>query len=149
MKARKINPLVIGYVTALALLACMGYIAGDYTARINQKSASPSTNQHFASDVGFVELPRMNMSISSSAGDAGRVRIDMSLEVEKKNLARFEDYQPIITEHLNNYVRNLDIEEIRSPNAVPKLRKELLKEVNTMSFPVPVLDIIFRQFVIM
>jgi flagellar basal body-associated protein FliL len=150
MKLRKINPFVIGYIVVLALLAAMGYGVGDYTARMKEREAAALTSQqHFISDIGYIDLPRMNMTISSSTGKTGKVRIDMTLEVEQKDMARFEDFEPIITDHLAKYVRQLDMEDLKRPSGVPNLRKELLKEINVISHPLPVFDIIFKQFVIL
>jgi flagellar basal body-associated protein FliL len=150
MKARKINPFVVGYILGLGFLAFLGYAVGDFTAEMQQaKHQALITNPNFATDVSFVDLPRMNLTIASAAGSSGRIRIDMTLEVEKKNLARFEDYQPIITDHLISFVRQMDAEDMHKPNAAPTLRKELLKEVNRVAFPVPVLDVVFRQFLVM
>ena len=152
MRIRRENLFLTTYVMVLTLLAVMGYVASDYTIRQQQArdAAARGSSPSFTTDVGFVALPRMNMTMTSSKGQAtGRIRIDISLEVQQKDLARLEDYQPLITDRLISYVRKLDIEDIRRPNAVPNLRQDLLKQVNNASYPVPVLDIIFRQFVIM
>lgn len=150
MKTRKINPFLVGYIVGLGFLAFIGYGIGDFTANKISAKKVAVTNPNFSTDVSFVDLPRMNLSIPSSTGSAtGRIRIDISLEVEKKNLARFEDYQPMITDRLLNYVRKLDAAEMHHPNAVPVLRQELLKEVNSFSYPVPVIDLVFRQFLVM
>ncbi len=150
MKIRKINPFVIGYILGLAFLAFLGYSAGDYTARVKEKQQIDLVKSHnFTTDVAFVDLPRMNLTIASTTGTAGRIRIDMSLEVEKKNLARVEDFQPIIMDRLVSYVQQLDAKDMRKANAPPNLRKELLEEVNKVSYPMPVLDVIFKQFVVL
>jgi len=148
MAPRKVNMFLAGYIAALVLLAVLGYFAGDYTARMSEKRQAEIASQHFASDVSYIDLPSVNMSLSSSEGDTGRIRIDMSIEVEKKYLSRIQDYQPLIADRLVNYMRNIPANEVRRANAVPKLRKNLLKEVNSVS-RMPVMDIIFRQFVIM
>lgn len=149
MKTRKINPFLISYILGLAVLACLGYTVGDFTAQMQKKNKIVATNPHFATDVGFIDLPRMNLTLPSAAGKTGRVRLDMTLEVDKQNMSRFEDYQPIITDRLVKYVRQLDAEDLHRPNAAPVLRKELLQEVNSISAPMPVIDIVFRQFLIM
>lgn len=149
MIRKKINKFIIGYSIALVVLAFVGYGVGDYTAQQQEQYRLHTPSNRFASDVSYVELPRMNMSLASNSGQAGRIRIDITLEVEKKYLGRFEDFQPIITDRLTSYVRKLDMEEVSKPNAVPTLRRELLKEVNSVSYPMPVLDVVFRQFVLM
>ncbi|MFY9287308.1 MAG: flagellar basal body-associated FliL family protein [Alphaproteobacteria bacterium] len=148
MKLRKDHIFMTAYFAALLGLATMGYGVGDYTIRAHQKSQA-AKNNNFTTDVAFLTLPRMNFSILSQDGRPGRLRIDMTLEVEQKNIARLEDYQPRITDRLSTYVRRMDMDDIRRPNAAVSLRKQLLKEVNNASYPVPVMDIIFRQFVIM
>lgn len=148
MTPRKINLFLTAYVAALVLLAVVGYLAGDYTARLDAERKAELASQHFASDVSYVDLPRVSMSLSSADGSNGRIRIDMSIEVEKRNMGRIQDYQPVISERLVKYIRNLQVDDVRKPNAVPQLRKNLLKEVNSVS-RMPVMDIIFRQFVIM
>ncbi len=148
MTIRKINPFLVAYVMALIVLAGLGYMLSDYTIRSQEQHAALA-NKKFVTDVGFVALPQMDMSMASTNGQRGQLRMNISLEIEQKNMARMEDFQSRVTDRLVSYVRKMDIDAIRKPNALPMLRKELLKEVNSSSYPVPVLDIVFRQFIIM
>ena len=148
MRIRRVNRFLIAYCLALILLAIVGYSLSDYTIR-SQQAQDALSHKQFVTDVGFLSLPRMSMTISSGSGESGRLRLDVSLEVEQKNLAQLEDFQPRINDKLVSFVRKLDMDDMRKPEALPELRKELLRQVNSVSYPVPVMDIVFRQFIIM
>jgi flagellar basal body-associated protein FliL len=137
----------MAYLLALVALAFVGYKLGGYTVEIEHQAVA--TKNTYASDVAYLSLPRMTMSITSVDGQAGRLRMDISLEVEKKNMLQLEGVAPVISDRIISYVRKLDVDDMRSTNAVTKLRMDLLREVNSASFPFPVVDIVFRQFLVL
>lgn len=150
MKKRKINPFVVAYVMVLIGLAVTGYILSDYTIRNEAAHKAAITNKNFATDIGFLDLPRINTSLpSGAAGRSGHLRMDITLKVEQKNLPRIEDFEPKITDRIVSYVQRLDMEDMQEKDSLPQLRKELLRQVNSASYPVPVIDIVFQEVVVL
>lgn len=144
-KKRAFNPFILAYLLGLGGLAWVGYNYADYTLRTDVQS---KTNDAIYSDVQYIDLPRMNLSVAGTGG-SGNLRMDISLEVEKKYASRIEGYRPHISDRIINYVRSMDGADISKPAAAAKMREQLLEEAKGGSFPYPIVDVIFRQYVVM
>jgi flagellar basal body-associated protein FliL len=148
MRKYRTGLLIGGYVFALSALAFFGYYVEDYSLRADHHKIEQLPL--FSSDLTYFDLPRMSLTLTSSSKNGPtRVRCDISLEVAEKDRQRLLDYQPRISDRLVDYMRRLDGEEILRPNVTGWLRRDLLDQVNTVSDPIAVRDIIFRQFVIL
>lgn len=147
MKNTKTALFILCYTLGLALLAAIGYFSADY--RLKADTHRFEVSDHFRSDVAYVDLPAMNLTMyTSSPNAAGRVRINLSLEVDKKYASKLEDYAPRITDRLIDYTRQLDFDEIKRPSATSWLRQRYLEISNDASTPVPIIDIIFKKFIV-
>lgn len=148
MKSWKTHHYVVAYLIALITLAFVGYYFAGYELDKVQIQKSIK-NDKFQTDLSYVELPRMNVTLSSSRSDfSGRVRMDISLVVEKQYADRLEGFKSRINDRLLSYTSRLDLDMVSKPQSAVWLRRNLLKEVNAASFPVPVIDIVFRQFAV-
>lgn len=146
MALKKIIPYSVLY-PALLLLAVIGYFVSDYNSQQAEQKALEN-QKNFISDIAYVDLPRMNLTLSpSDAGKGGRVRLDLSLEVEKKNVGCLSRYQPRIADKLVNYIRQQDISSLRQADTRREFRSGLLEAVNKASYPVPIIDVVFKQLV--
>jgi flagellar basal body-associated protein FliL len=147
MKRNKINPLVLSYVIVLVVLAAIGYLAEDYHMRFLQQKTLIAEDAPTA--LVFLDLPKMDVTLSSPAGAPERVKVALSLQVMRKNLLQLEGYQPRITDRIIVFLRQQDVEKIRQPAASSWLRKSLLSEANdAANNQVPITDVVFRQFVV-
>lgn len=148
MKAKRINPFLVAYVVCLMGLAVAGYMVGDYTIRAELHKTL--RQEYFTTDLALYDLPRININMTSnSKTNSNRLRVDVSLEVAKQDLAKLSRVQPRITDRLVTFMRKQDIEEVRPPTAMVWLHRVLLEEVNDASRPVPIRDIVFRQFIVL
>ncbi len=149
MKIRRTYIYAAVYVLSLVGLAVIGYVVGDhYGLSRAHMMAGNGGSRNFASDVSFYDLPRMNLTLATTNNNkTGKVRIDISLEVEKKYYDRMKDYQPRLSDRIVTFVRNQDMDALREPYNQREFRKELVNEVNKVASPVPVLDVILRQMV--
>jgi len=148
MITRRQIAFAVIYVFSFTTLAVIGYMVGDYSVRQKMhKIEMPSSV--IAADTAFYDLPLMNLTVTSEAGNQDRIRIDMSLEVQKSDLPRLESYQPRIIDHLINYLRRQDIEALRQASNEHVFKSQLLEETNKGSYPVPVMDIVFRRFIVL
>jgi flagellar basal body-associated protein FliL len=146
--SKKGTLFVAAYVTGLLTLACIGYFYADY--RIQAARHQRMEDQRFRSDVTYIDLPRVNLTLGSSTGrGTGRVRMDISLAVEKKYAGRIEDVEPRIADRIVSYLRTVDFDELSRPKATVWLHKRLLQEAVSASDPLPIMDVVLQQFVIL
>jgi hypothetical protein len=138
---------VAGYVLSLLSLAVLGYIYADY--RVDKETHRAELNKKFVTDVTYVDLPEVNMNIPSSSTHSGRVRINISIEVDKKYAQKLEDYVPRITDGIIAYMQKADYDIINQPHASRYLKPYFMKIANSSSEHVPIIDIIFRQFLVL
>jgi len=145
------NKFFIMYALVLVALAALGYTMGDYAAQSQKVKAAVAEveSSHFMSDVAFMALPSIEMTTMPSHGSPGQLRLDLSLEVEKKDMPRMKAFTPVITERLANYIRTLDADELRQKNSILHLRQDLLGEANASNPSRAVLDIVVRQFIVL
>ena len=143
---RKLSLFIAGYTFGLTMLACIGYLCADFT--VKQQRMHRTEEQRFRTDLAYVNLPRLNLTLPATSGQSGRVRIDLSLAVEKQYAGRVEDIEPRIAERIGDYVSKLDFDDLSQPKATLWLRKKLLEEAASTT-PLPIIDVIFDQFVIL
>ena len=143
-RAHRVNKFYAGYAIAMVSLALAAYV---FTGRHGPGGAPLSLPSHFASDVIYVDLPRVSVDVGSGSGKhPGKLRMDLSLEVERQYAAQLEDYAPRITERLVDYMSRLDFDALSQPQATQIIRKYLVEQANTAGSPVPVVNVIFRQY---
>ena len=146
-KANK-NSIFRVYILGVALfvvLSVFGYYMADRSGLI--RHAVPTVGHGFVSDMAYFDLPRITMSFGSS--NATHLRVDIALEVARKDIPALEGYQPRITDKLNVFFSKVPLREIEDPAAMPFLRQEMLRQINGVTAPVPVHDLMLRQLVIM
>jgi flagellar basal body-associated protein FliL len=150
MKKIKASILLIAYVLTLGIMAFAGYyFYGDYEVNARKRFVEAS-GAKTEGDYIYIDLPRIALTLNSSVIDKPcNVRMDITLEVEKQYVAHVHDATPRITDRLINHVQRLDTEELRRPKVMAWLKPDLLREVNSVSSPSLVKDIIFRQFIIL
>jgi flagellar basal body-associated protein FliL len=147
----RLYSFIAGYVLVLGCLAYFGYVELSEFEETQKQKAHAAKHEDLASTNAlktYYTLPRMELTLSSFEGETHHARLGISLEIEKINLERFADFQPRVSDRIINFMRHKDIEEIRKPAAMFTLRRDLLHEVNQASAPIPVSDIIFREFVV-
>lgn len=145
--------LILGFVLAYALvfagLAAVGYHClpkSGENIRVSKKEAPI-----VLTDVAYVDLPPVIVSVEARQGvsTTPRVRVDLALEVARKDREVVEGYQPYITERVGTMLRGLSPEEIESTRNIGWIRSEMLRAVNTAGAPAQVQGVIFRRFVLM
>jgi flagellar basal body-associated protein FliL len=148
LKSNRAMIAFAGYFLLLGIMATAGYrIYSERDASLKPKT---DDSNYFQTDLSYVNLPRISLSIPSlQSNRMGNVRIELTLEVEKKYSDVIEGKMPRITDQLVAYMQNLDFERVAHPNSTDWLRPDLLQAVNAASKPTPVKDLIFRQFIVM
>jgi flagellar basal body-associated protein FliL len=132
------------YVSVFMALAALGYYVVHKSSFVEGHPAQATHS--FASDLAYYDMPRMTIVVGG--GDV-HMRIDMALEISKKDMQIVEGYQPRMTAKLNSFLSTLGSERVREAQMLPWLRAEMLAQVNSVGMPVPVHDLLFRQLVVM
>jgi flagellar FliL protein len=136
---KKLALLVFVYAGVFVFLAMIGsFMAYDWIA----------ADQVAGDAKQFYRLPRIEISVPDTNGALHFTRIGINLEIEEKNVARFEDYAPRVSDRLIHYFEQTDAETIGKANTSHRLRRNLLEEINDASKPVQVSDLVFREFVV-
>jgi len=138
--------LLIGsYIGVFGMLAALGYYAMDKTGMVMH---AVRVKQDFATDLTYQDLPRMTVTLHGDSSGM-HVRLDLSLEVAKKDVRVIDGYQPRMLDRLNGFFGSVDPERLRQTRFMPWLHQEMLKQVNSVGSPAPVRDVVVRQMLIM
>jgi flagellar basal body-associated protein FliL len=150
-KSNRLYYFIAAYTLVLGFLASLGYVEIGKLHEEQEKKARESVHEEVvatASNKALYRLPRMELTLPSFESGPHHARIDISLEMDKGNIERFNDFQPRVSDRIIDFLRQQNVDEIRRPSFTPVLRSDLLKQINMASSPIPVTDIIFREFVI-
>lgn len=139
----------MAYVVALATLGWAGYyFYADYKLQTTMMVALPKTGR-FQTDLSYIDLPRISISLTGFGGHRGNVQMDITLEVENKYAPRVEGYRSRITDRLIHYTETLDYDDLMHPSSTKLLRPDMLVVINKAADPFPVRDVIFRRFLVL
>ncbi len=103
----------------------------------------------FGTELEVYDLPRMTVDVTGGSGGHKRVRMDISLEVAKKDLPRIEGYKPRITDHIISYMQHKNMDNVSAPSYLRDLHDGLKHVVTVAGQPVAIHDVVLRQFVVM
>jgi len=146
----RLSTFIIAYVSVFLVLGWFGY---HMSVRMGMARLPPPSH-HFATDMSYLDLPRMVVSVGGSGEGGGgiwapRVRLDITLEVAGKDAEILRGYQPQIMEKIAAYMMKLKPEDLTRRGSMQWLRGELLNRINNADMPVPVHDVLFRELIIM
>lgn len=150
-KASKL-PLIIGLV--LALVGGGGGFFAVYSGmlfgsdHVEEAAMGHEETGHDAlPDVGYVALDPFIVSLASD-GSASLLRFAAQLEVPSDHVEEVERVKPRIIDVLNGYLRALSAEDIESPDALVKLRAQMLRRVQIVTGSERVHDLLVMEFVL-
>lgn len=145
--------LILGFVLAYAIvfagLAAVGY---HYMPKSGEGlRVSKKLVPVVISDLSYIDLPPVIVAVNAKEESriSPKVRVDLALEVARKDREIVEGYQPYITERVGRMLRGLSPEEIAASRNMTWIRAEMLDAVNNAGAPAPVHAVIFRRFVLM
>ena len=152
MRNYKIVIFVVAYLAAFAISAWAGYyFYVDYAVEAGHKKAAAADADiaHFQTDMAYVDLPRINLTLPSGGSATGNVRMEISLEVDNKYAPVVQGYRPRITDQLLHYAQNLKYDDLAAAKSTVWLKRDLLAEVKKVSGSPPIRDIVFRQLIVL
>lgn len=148
IKGHHIAIFLVAYIMAFVLSAWAGYYYyNDYAMA---KAPRPViTNPNFHSDLSYMDIPRISVTLPNSGAHPGIVRMDISLEVDKKYVTRLEGLRPRLTDRLISFTENLDYDQLKDPDAAAMLKPQLLEKIRESTGDMPIRDVIFRQLLVL
>lgn len=145
-KASKM-PIVIGAVLALGL-GGGGFYAVSSGLLFGAAEHEPSGKEISAlPDVSFVELPPVTISLGRESANR-HLRFQAQLEVAKGHEAEVSALLPRVTDVLNSYLRAVEVAELEDPNALIRLRAQMLRRIQIVTGEGRVRDLLVMEFVL-
>ncbi|MBO9407432.1 flagellar basal body-associated FliL family protein [Shimia sp. R9_1] len=151
-KASKL-PLIIGLVLALAgggggfFAVYSGMILGSDTAPAAEEESVEMDKPEALPDITYVGLDPFVVSLTSG-GSADYLRFRAQLEVPSAHQEEVERVLPRVVDVLNGYLRALSPADIESPDALVKLRSQMLRRVQIVTGQERVSDLLVMEFVL-
>lgn len=150
-KASKL-PLIIGLVLALAgggggfFAVYSGMILGNDSSPTEEESAEVHDIEPLP-DITYVGLDPFVVSLTSG-GTSEYLRFRAQLEVPSAHQEEVERVLPRVIDVLNGYLRALSPADIESPDALVKLRSQMLRRVQIVTGQERVSDLLVMEFVL-
>jgi flagellar FliL protein len=146
-KKRSKKPLLIGAVLALILggggfyATWTGLVLGD--SHTDETGAEPGLLQGIA----FVPLETMVVSLGPDSGSE-HLRFTAQVEVVDSAVEDVTLLKPRILDVLNSYLRAIDTAAIEDPQAMARLRAQMLRRVQIVTGEGRVRDLLITEFVL-
>ncbi len=123
------------------------YIASTRTAE--PRDVLPSVPKVSAStkNKSYVRMPSMSFSVGNQY--ATQVEMDITLEVDSKDVDLIKGHMPEIMDRLNSFFPKVKFDQLDRPRAMFLLHKNMLWEINNVVKPVEVRDLLLKNLVIM
>ena len=145
-------PLILGVV----LFLCLG--GGGFYAVYSGLVLAPATGVRHKADAGtdggaemaaaaFVPIPSVTISLGKSQ-DNHHLRFTSQLEVARDKEQEVADLVPRILDVLNGYLRAVELTELEDPDALVRLRSQMLRRIQIVTGEGRVRDLLVTEFVL-
>lgn len=145
-------PLIIGLVLFLVMggggffAVFSGMILAPAETAAGGHGAEPLPEEA-AADFAFVAIPSVTISLGNPA-DNKHLRFTAQLEVAKSRASNVEDLMPRILDVLNGYMRAVEESELQEPDALVRLRSQMLRRIQIVTGQGYVRDLLVTEFVL-
>lgn len=143
----------LGLVLGLALAAALGgggfyaVWSGLFDPGALFRHDAPSPHAAALSDVAFVPIDPVMISLPPG-GSARLLRFTGQLEVAPERAAEVALLMPRVLDVLNGYLRAVEVADLQSPAALPRLRAQMLRRVQVVTGDGMVRDLLVTEFVL-
>lgn len=147
-KKKSKKPILIGLVLALVLggggfyATWSGLILGGEESHVEEGEA-PSP----LGGIAFVPLETMVISLGADSG-SDHLRFTAQVEVVDTAEADVTLLKPRILDVLNSYLRAIDTASIENPQAMARLRAQMLRRIQVVAGDGRVRDLLITEFVL-
>ncbi|WP_299971292.1 flagellar basal body-associated protein FliL [uncultured Roseobacter sp.] len=142
-------PLIIGLV--LLLVGGGGGFYAAWSGLIFGGESQVSEVEDTPVDVGpaiaFVPIAPITVSLPPGSSE-DHLRFRAELEVPKKYASEVEAVLPRVIDVLNGYLRAVEVNDLRDPSSLTRLRSQMLRRVQLVAGPGQVNDLLIMEFVL-
>lgn len=141
-------PLIIGLVLCLVLGG--GSFFAVYSGLILAPTANAPVGEDHASDIpdiAFVPLEPVTITLGEVSANI-HLRFAAQLEVESAKQDEVTLLIPRILDVLNGYLRAVEVSELGDPNALVRLRSQMLRRIQIVTGEGRVRDLLITEFVL-
>ncbi|MBV1927599.1 MAG: flagellar basal body-associated FliL family protein [Rhodobacteraceae bacterium] len=147
-------PIIIGIFLAVA-----GAAGGFFAVQKGIVPLIPSFENHSAeneentmemhntAEIAFVEIEPIMISLNE-IGQVQHLRFRAQLEVSKADKSDVALLLPRVVDVLNGYLRALEIDDLREPMALTRLRGQMLRRIQIVVGKDRVRDLLIMEFVL-
>jgi flagellar FliL protein len=146
-KKRSKLPLIMGLVLFLVLggggfyAVYSGMILGHSSGKAHVEGASDLP------DIAFVPLEPVTITLGPVSANS-HLRFAAQLEVNSAYQADVVLLSPRILDVINGYLRAVEVEELGDPNALVRLRSQMLRRIQIVTGEGRVRDLLVTEFVL-
>lgn len=141
-------PLIIGLVLFLVLGGGGFYAVYSGLILAPSTEAKPAEGEKKdAPEIAFVPIEPVTISLGK-ASDNHHLRFTAQLEVNKEKTEEVAALVPRILDVLNGYLRALEVSELEDPDALVRLRSQMLRRVQIVTGEGCVRDLLVTEFVL-
>ena len=138
-------PLLLGLVGAAALGGGMFYAV--YTGLLLPPSQKPPAAPRAASDFSFVPIEVITISLPPQSG-ARFLRFAGQIEVAETSYQDMLRMKPRFIDLINTYLHAVDIEDLRQPAALIRLRAQVLRRLQMIAGEGHIRDFLITEFIL-
>lgn len=152
VKSKKL-PLILGLVLGIAgagggfYASSSGLLFGHGESAGADLHGEPEAQAEPLPDIAFVEIEPITISLTGNKY-VRHLRFRSQLEVNGAYQADVELLLPRIVDVLNSYLRALDVTEFEEPQALTKLRGQMLRRVQVVAGQGRIRDLLVMEFVL-
>lgn len=141
-------PVILGLVLFLGLGG--GGFYAVYSGLILAPKSEGATTEAAgepAPEIAFVPIPPVTISLGK-VSDNHHLRFTAQLEVNKPKVEEVTALVPRILDVLNGYLRAVEIAELEDPDALVRLRSQMLRRIQIVTGDGRVRDLLVTEFVL-
>ena len=140
-------PVLIGVFLFFALGGGAFYAVYSGVIRSPFPGAKGAATSLGLPDVAFVPLAQLTISLGK-ASDKNHLQFTAQLEVNADRAKEVADLSPRILDVMNTYLRAVDMADLVDPDALVRLRAQLLRRIQIVTGQGCVRDLLVTQFVL-
>lgn len=146
-------PLILGCVLALTGAGAgfyavqSGLLLGPADADTDHVAIPDPAPVAAMPDVAFLPVDPIVISLTDGAGQ-GHLRFRAQLEVPSMHAAEVTQLMPRVVDVLNSYLRAIELQDIRTPSALVRIRAQMLRRVQIVTGGGRVNDLLIMEFVL-
>lgn len=141
----KILPILLGLVVALILGG--GAFYAVYAGLVLAPAETPEIVEEKSADFNFVPIEVITISLPPQSG-ARLLRVAGQIEVADTSHPEMMRMQPRFIDLINTYLHAVDIDDLRQPAALIRLRAQILRRLQMIAGEGHVRDFLITEFIL-